>query len=75
MMDYLWNIIEIPKTYFYGNNNVNNDNQYSLIILYDNNKHVKIVTDPSESFMHIKIIINEKTHIPYGIQRLFYKGV
>ena len=74
MMDYLWNIIEIPKTYFYGNNNVNNDNQYSLIILYDNNEHVKIVTDPSESFEHIKIIINEKTHIPIGLQRLFYKG-
>ena len=74
MLDYLWKIIEIPKTYFYGNNNVNNDNHYSLVILYDNNEQVKIVTDPSESFEHIKIKINEKTHIPYGLQRLFYKG-
>ena len=74
-MDYLWKIIDISKSYFYNdNNNDNNDNQYSLLILINTYKSVKIYTEPSETFEHIKIKINEETHIPYGLQRLFYKG-
>ena len=76
MMDFLWKFIDEPISYSYNNNNIDNNdnNKYSLIILFDNKKLVRIYTEPSESFEHIKIKINEKTNIPYGIQRLFYKG-
>ena len=72
-MDFLWKLIDIPRSYFYSNDDENN-NKYSLKILFDANNQLKIYTEPSESFEHIKIKINEKTNIPYGIQRLFFKG-
>ena len=74
MMDFLWKIIDIPKSYFYNDKNNDKDNQYSLLILLDANKQHKIYTETSETFKQIKFKIYQEMHIPYVFQRLFYKG-
>lgn len=69
-MEFINKIINFGSYYFPSYTNKKN----TIQVLIDSNKKEIIDIDPLETIEHIKIKINEKTHIPYGIQRLFYQG-